>query len=74
MTLQIQIPPLTHLETLYGWIETTKDVICVVEAARRGILSRVTTRLKDSDRALIRSGSIFVWDQGESGMLVSLGW
>jgi hypothetical protein len=54
-------------ETYYGYIETTQDVLLVFEACRRGILPKVCRRLQDKERKLIRSGSVFVFDERESG-------
>ena len=51
-----------------GWIETTGDALLILEAARRGIIPRVTRRLLDSERRMITSGSVFVFDENESGM------
>ncbi|KAI8889740.1 hypothetical protein K501DRAFT_282097 [Backusella circina FSU 941] len=55
-------------ETYYGYIETTQDVLLVFEACRRGILPKVCRRLQDKERKLIRSGSVFVFDERESGI------
>lgn len=55
-------------ETYYGLVETVEDAILLVEACRRGMLPRVSRRLGDRDRALIRSGSIFVFVERESGI------
>ncbi|TFK51377.1 hypothetical protein OE88DRAFT_1699866 [Heliocybe sulcata] len=51
-----------------GWIETTGDALLILEAARRGIIPRVTRRLVDSERKMITSGSVFVFDEEESGI------
>lgn len=51
-----------------GWIETTGDALLILEAARRGIIPRVTRRLVDSERKMISSGSVFVFDEDESGI------
>ncbi|KAG9225652.1 hypothetical protein CCMSSC00406_0007509 [Pleurotus cornucopiae] len=51
-----------------GWIETTGDALLILEAARRGIIPRVTRRLVDSERKMITSGSVFVFDEDESGI------
>ncbi|KAG6836637.1 hypothetical protein H0H93_005664 [Arthromyces matolae] len=51
-----------------GWIETTGDALLILEAARRGLIPRVTRRLVDSERKMICSGSVFVFDEDESGI------
>ena len=51
-----------------GWIESTGDALLILEAARRGLIPRVTRRLVDSERKLIASGSVFVFDEVESGI------
>ncbi|KAF5355600.1 hypothetical protein D9757_012904 [Collybiopsis confluens] len=51
-----------------GWIETTGDALLILEAARRGLIPRVTRRLVDSERRMISSGSVFVFDEEESGI------
>lgn len=51
-----------------GWIETTGDALLIFEAARRGVIPRVTRRLVESERKMITSGSVFVFDEAESGI------
>ncbi|KAG6812808.1 hypothetical protein H0H92_000266 [Tricholoma furcatifolium] len=51
-----------------GWIQTTGDALLILEAARRGLIPRVTRRLVDSERKMICSGSVFVFDEDESGI------
>jgi Gti1/Pac2 family transcription factor len=51
-----------------GWIETTGDALLILEAARRGLIPRVTRRLVESERKMITSGSVFVFDEDESGI------
>ncbi|KAM5541092.1 hypothetical protein V8D89_005225 [Ganoderma adspersum] len=51
-----------------GWVETTGDALLILEAARRGLIPRVTRRLVDSERKMITSGSVFVFDEDESGI------
>ncbi|KAF9075458.1 Gti1/Pac2 family-domain-containing protein [Rhodocollybia butyracea] len=51
-----------------SWIETTQDALLILEAARRGLIPRVRRRLVDSERKLITSGSVFVFDEDESGI------
>ncbi|KAI0086855.1 Gti1/Pac2 family-domain-containing protein [Irpex rosettiformis] len=62
-------PPNTWTEPPWsGWIETTGDALLILEAARRGLIPRVTRRLVDSERKMITSGSVFVFDEDESGI------
>ncbi|KAJ2731858.1 Gluconate transport-inducing protein [Coemansia sp. BCRC 34962] len=58
----------TPATTYHGFIETTDDALLVFEACRLGKLQRRTRRLCDSERCQITSGSVFVWDEGESGI------
>ncbi|KAJ7720053.1 Gti1/Pac2 family-domain-containing protein, partial [Mycena metata] len=51
-----------------GWIETTGDALLILEAARRGLIPRVTRRLVDAERRMIASGAVFVFDEAESGI------
>ncbi|KAF8142856.1 Gti1/Pac2 family-domain-containing protein [Mycena galopus ATCC 62051] len=51
-----------------GWIETTGDALLILEAARRGLIPRVTRRLVDGERGMIASGSVFVFNEDESGI------
>lgn len=55
-------------ETFHGYIENTRDSLLLFEACKRGIIPRITRRLRDRDRHLIRSGSIFCFDEQESGI------
>lgn len=54
-------------ETFHGYVETTQDVLLIFEGCKRGILPRVGRRLQESERKMIRSGSIFVFDEQEAG-------
>ncbi|EIW77714.1 hypothetical protein CONPUDRAFT_138947 [Coniophora puteana RWD-64-598 SS2] len=66
---QQQQPSATWTEPPWcGWIETTGDALLILEAARRGLIPRVTRRLVDSERKMITSGSVFVFDEDESGI------
>jgi hypothetical protein len=63
-----QNPPTWTEPPWSGWIETTGDALLILEAARRGLIPRVTRRLVDSERKMITSGSVFVFDEDESGI------
>lgn len=54
-------------ETFSGFIETTTDALLVFEACRRGKLPKINRRLQDRERGTIQSGTVFVFDEKESG-------
>jgi hypothetical protein len=56
------------METWHGTIRTSADAIKIFEACRLGLLPRVQRRLSERERQAIRPGSVFVWDEHESGM------
>ncbi|RKP01144.1 hypothetical protein CXG81DRAFT_6619, partial [Caulochytrium protostelioides] len=57
------------METLIGYIRYPSDAILVLEACRLGRLQCVKRRLSDSERAAyVKSGTIFVWDEDDSGI------
>ncbi|KAJ2483339.1 Gluconate transport-inducing protein [Coemansia sp. RSA 2320] len=58
----------TRMETYYGFVTTSEDALALFEACRLGYKQRVPRRLSDGERSAIRSGSVFVWEEGESGM------
>lgn len=58
----------THLHTYYGQVRTPADAIKLFEACRLGLLPRLKRRLSEAERQLIKSGSIFVWDESEAGI------
>lgn len=47
---------------------STHDALLIFECVRRGIMPKVPRRLRDDERKLIRSGSVFVFDEHESGI------
>ncbi|GAN03975.1 conserved hypothetical protein [Mucor ambiguus] len=55
-------------ETFHGYIETTQDSLLVFEACRRNILPKVSRRLQERERKMVRSGSVFVFDEKSSGI------
>ncbi|KAL0084003.1 Gti1/Pac2 family-domain-containing protein [Phycomyces blakesleeanus] len=59
---------MTVTETFHGFIENTHDVLLVFEGCRRGLLPRIGRRLQERERRMIRSGSVFVFDEHESGI------
>lgn len=57
------------VESFFGVvIQTTFDALRIFELCRRGVLPKVTRRLGEGDRQRIRSGSVFVFDERESGI------
>jgi hypothetical protein len=56
------------METYQGHVRTPQDAIILFEACRIGLLPRVQRRLSEKERQLIKSGSVFVWDEREAGM------
>ncbi|OCH94821.1 hypothetical protein OBBRIDRAFT_721754 [Obba rivulosa] len=59
----------TGIQPFYGYVDTTEDALRLIEAARRGILPRVTRRLNELERrSMIRSGAVFVFSVEESGI------
>jgi Gti1/Pac2 family transcription factor len=55
------------METYYGHVPYPADAILLFEACRLNVLPRVHRRLSEKERRSIRSGSVFVWDEGEAG-------
>jgi hypothetical protein len=51
-----------------GHIETTLDALLIFEAAKRGMVPRITRRLTERERSMIVSGACFVFDENESGI------
>ncbi|PCH42361.1 hypothetical protein WOLCODRAFT_163726 [Wolfiporia cocos MD-104 SS10] len=59
----------TNVQPFYGYVDTTEDALRLIEAARRGVLPRVTRRLNELERrSMIQSGSVFVFSVEESGI------
>ncbi|KAI8334596.1 Gti1/Pac2 family-domain-containing protein [Chlamydoabsidia padenii] len=56
------------VESFYGYVETTKDSLLLLEACRQGVLPRVTRRLQEQERHLVKSGAVFCFDENESGI------
>ncbi|ORZ24574.1 Gti1/Pac2 family-domain-containing protein [Absidia repens] len=56
------------VETFNGYIETTQDSLLVLEACRRCLLPKISRRLQEKERKLVRSGSVFVFDEKDSGI------
>ncbi|KAI8818544.1 Gti1/Pac2 family-domain-containing protein [Fimicolochytrium jonesii] len=55
--------------TYHGYIGSTQDCLLLFEACRVGMLRRVQRRLSVQERERsIKSGSVFVWEEDESGI------
>lgn len=68
MALTTRLPS-SKVEPFYGFVETTGDALRLIQAARQGMIPRITRRLNDLERrAMIRSGSIFIFSDEESGI------
>ncbi|KAI9188259.1 Gluconate transport-inducing protein [Blastocladiella emersonii ATCC 22665] len=52
----------------HGRVTTFQDALLVLEGCRRGLLTMVTRRLSDAERAQIRCGDVFVFDEEVSGI------
>ena len=68
MTTASSSPPPALDPPFRGYIETTYDALLVFEAARRGMIPRVTRRLIERERGMVQSGAVFVFDEHESGI------
>ncbi|KAK4521304.1 uncharacterized protein ATC70_011918 [Mucor velutinosus] len=55
-------------ESFFGFIESTTDALLVFEACRSGKLPKISRRLQDRERGSIKSGTVFVFDEKESGI------
>ncbi|KAI8096856.1 Gti1/Pac2 family-domain-containing protein [Halteromyces radiatus] len=56
------------VETFFGYVETTRDSLILLEACRQGSLPRVRRRLQEQERQLVKSGAVFCFDENESGI------
>lgn len=55
-------------ESYYGQILTLQDAVLVIEATRLNILPKVKRKLNNTERANIRAGSVFIWNETECGI------
>ncbi|KAI0074814.1 hypothetical protein K474DRAFT_1600893 [Panus rudis PR-1116 ss-1] len=52
-----------------GWIRTTRDALLMFEAARKGVIPRVTRRFHETEkRTLIKSGTVLIFTEEETGI------
>lgn len=56
-------------KTFHGYIENTTDTLLIVEACRGRLLPTVNRRLVERERNSIKSGTIIVFDESESGKI-----
>jgi len=56
------------MESYYGRLVTRTDALVLCEACAQGIVPRVKRRLALNERESIRSGTIYIWDERESGL------
>jgi hypothetical protein len=59
-------------QTFHGFIENTTDTLLIIEACRSKLLPTINRRLVENERSSIKSGTIFVFDESESGNLSSV--
>lgn len=52
-----------------GFVDSTYHALRLINAARQGLIPRITRRLNDSERrTMIKSGAVFVFSVEESGI------
>lgn len=56
------------MESYKGIICSTRDALILVEAARRGLIPKVTRRLNERERQAIAPGSVYIWNELDLGM------
>lgn len=62
------MPP-TAIRPFSGYVETTADALRLIQAARCGLIPRITRRLNELERrSMIKSGAVFVFSVDESGI------
>jgi hypothetical protein len=59
------------IETFHGYLENTTDTLLIIEACRNGLLPTVTRRLFDNERGVIKSGTIIVFNETETGSVLN---
>lgn len=61
--------PVSDVVPFCGFVETTADALRLIQAARCGLIPRITRRLNELERrSMIRSGAVFVFSVEESGI------
>ncbi|KAJ5111017.1 hypothetical protein N7532_001552 [Penicillium argentinense] len=56
------------METYNGFIRTPADAILLIQACYNGFLPRVQKRLSPKEGRSIRNGSVFIWEEHETGL------
>ncbi|RKP38713.1 gluconate transport inducer 1/Pac2, partial [Dimargaris cristalligena] len=51
-----------------GFIENSKDALLLFQACRLNLLPRASRRYTESERNHIRSGTVVVYDEAQSGI------
>ncbi|KAI7892471.1 Gti1/Pac2 family-domain-containing protein [Mucor mucedo] len=54
--------------TFHGFVETTTDSLLLFEACHRGVLPKISRRLQERERGSVKSGTVFIFDEKESGI------
>ncbi|KAI5132756.1 Gti1/Pac2 family transcription factor [Nematocida ausubeli] len=55
-------------ETIFGTIRSEDECMKIIDMSRLGALPMIKSRLSDAERNSIRPGSIYVYEEGESGI------
>jgi hypothetical protein len=64
----LAMPP-ASVRPFSGYVETTADALRLIQAARCGLIPRITRRLNELERrSMIKSGAVFVFSVDESGI------
>ena len=64
----LTMPP-SSIRPFSGYVETTADALRLIQAARCGLIPRITRRLNELERrSMIKSGAVFVFSVDESGI------
>ncbi|KAI5187178.1 Gti1/Pac2 family transcription factor [Nematocida homosporus] len=58
----------TTKETIFGALRSEEESLKIIDMARMNVLPRVTSRLTEEERLMIRPGSIYVYEEDESGI------
>ncbi|KAJ5965301.1 hypothetical protein N7481_012015 [Penicillium waksmanii] len=56
------------METYNGYIRTPADAILLIQACYNGFLPRVGKRLSPKEGRSIQNGSVFIWEEHETGL------
>lgn len=57
------------MESFYGKVENHQQAFALLTACMNGKLPKVTKRLSVNERQQIRNGSVFVFEEGGSGIV-----